>query len=169
MTRPDERLIQLVISLLWGCSVNDREYPKRPVLGVAGVFFRQDHVLLARRAREPAIGEWSLPGGVVELGESLEEALSREVLEEASVRIHIMGFVHLMERVIRDMNGIIRYHYVVADYWGRLEQGRPEASSDVSEVCLVSVHDLGGLAVHPDVIRTIQKALDLRRINGDGA
>ncbi|MFO7784835.1 MAG: NUDIX hydrolase [Thermodesulfobacteriota bacterium] len=143
--------------------MSDREYPARPILGVAGVVFQGDAVLLARRAREPALGEWSLPGGVVELGESMAAALEREFLEEASVRIRVEGLVHLVERVIRDREGRIQYHYVIADYWGWLVQGRPEAASEVSEVRLVSVHRLGELVLHSDVIWVIQEALRLRR------
>lgn len=143
--------------------MSDREYPVRPVLGVAGVIFQEDSVLLARRAREPALGEWSLPGGVVELGESMVEALERELVEEVSVRIRVEGLVHLVERVIRDREGRIRYHYVIADYWGRLVEGRPEAASDVSEVRLVSISRLDELVLHPDIVWTIQQALKLSR------
>lgn len=148
--------------------MSDREYPVRPILGVAGVIFQDDAVLLARRASEPAFGEWSLPGGVVELGESMQAALEREILEEASVRIRVAGLVHLVERVIRDGEGRIQYHYVIADYWGRLVQGRPEAGSDVSEVRIVPIHLLGELVLHPDVMWTIQEALKLRRGSGCG-
>ncbi len=143
--------------------MSDREYPARPILGVAGVIFQGDSVLLARRAREPALGEWSLPGGVVELGEPLQAALEREVFEEASVRIRVEGLVHLVERVIRDRDGRIQYHYVIADYWGWLVKGRPEAGSDVSQVRLVSMHRLNELVLHQDVKWTIQEAVKLRK------
>ncbi len=140
-----------------------REYPERPILGVAGVMFRNDAVLLARRAREPALGEWSLPGGGVELGESLVEALAREFMEETSVRIRVEGLVHLAERVIRDDRAGIRYHYVIADYWGWILEGTPRAASDASEVRLVPVDHLHGLPLHEEVQRVIRKADALRR------
>ena len=146
--------------------MSDREYPARPILGVAGVMFQGDAVLLARRAREPALGEWSLPGGVVELGETLLEALQREFLEEVAVRIEVAGLVHLVERVIRDAEERIRYHYIIADYWGRIAGGSPQAASDVSAVRLVPLDRLEGLTLHGAVKETIQKAVSLRRLSG---
>lgn len=148
--------------------MSTREYPVRPVLGVAGVIFQGDAVLLARRGKEPSMGEWSLPGGVVELGETLASALERELLEEVSVRIQVGGFVHFVERVIRDPKGKIQYHYVIAEYWGRLEGGRIEPASDVTEARLAPVSRLGELDLHPDVIWTIQEALELRNKNHVG-
>ncbi len=143
--------------------MSDREYPAGPVLGVAGVMFQDDSVLLARRAAEPALGEWSLPGGVVELGESMVEALERELMEEASVRIRVEGLVHLAERVIRDEDQRIRFHYVIADYWGWITSGSPEAATDVSEVCLLPVDRLHRLPLHQGIRRVIQEARVMRR------
>ncbi len=148
--------------------MSDREYPVRPILGVAGVMFQGEKVLLARRAREPASGEWSLPGGVVEVGESLLEALEREFLEEVAVRIRAEGLVHLAERVIRDADERIQYHYIIADYWGWIAGGSPRAASDVSEARLVPLERLDDLALHEEVRRTIRKAIGLRRRSEGG-
>ena len=142
--------------------MSDREYPERPILGVAGVMFQGGSVLLARRAQEPAMGEWSLPGGVVEVGESLLQALERELREEAGIKIRVGGLVHLAERVDRDPDLRIRYHYVIADYWGWIEEGRPRAASDVSEVRLAREDRLGDLALSEGVRKTIEKAVWLR-------
>jgi ADP-ribose pyrophosphatase YjhB (NUDIX family) len=147
-------------------SVSDRRYPARPILGVAGVMFRGDAVLLGRRAHEPAMGEWSLPGGVVEVGESLVQALEREFLEEVCVRIRVGGLVHLVERIIPDRNSRVEYHYVIADYWGWIEEGRPRPASDVSDVRLVPVDRLDDIPLHGDVRRTIVRAVRLRRESG---
>ncbi len=146
-----------------GKSVSDRRYPGRPILGVAGVMFRGDTVLLGRRAHEPAMGEWSLPGGVVEVGESLVQALEREFLEEVCVRIRVGGLVHLVERIIPDPDSRVEYHYVIADYWGWIVEGRPRPASDVSEVRLVRLDRLDGIPLHKDVRRTIGRAVELRR------
>jgi 8-oxo-dGTP diphosphatase len=143
--------------------MSNREYPARPILGVAGVMFREASVLLARRAREPAMGEWSLPGGVVEVGETMLEALTRELAEEAGVRIRAEGLVRLAERVIRDPGTRVRYHYVIADYWGWIVEGRPRAASDVSDVRLVSLDRLSAVPLHEEVRETIHEAVGLRR------
>src|SRR3989304_272920 len=97
-----------------------REYPNSPIIGVGAIIFNGDQVLLAKRGQEPGKGLWTLPGGVVELGECLEEAVKREILEELSVEIRICGLVRLLDRIVRDEAGKIRYHYVIADYWGYL-------------------------------------------------
>lgn len=142
--------------------MSNREYPARPILGVAGVMFREESVLLARRAREPALGEWSLPGGVVEVGETMLEALARELAEEAGVRIRAEGLVRLAERVIQDPDARVRYHYVIADYWGWIVEGRPRAASDVSEVRLVPLERLDAFPLHDEVRETIDEAVGLR-------
>jgi mutator protein MutT len=94
-----------------------REYPEHPIMGVGGVIFHDQSVLLVRRNQEPAIGQWSLPGGAVELGETLDEALKREIQEEVSIKIEIGGLVRVLDRIIYDQEKRIRFHYVIADYW----------------------------------------------------
>jgi len=143
--------------------MTDRRYPTRPIVGVAGVVFQGDSILLARRAQEPAMGEWSLPGGVVELGESLEAAFQRECLEELSVEVEPGGFVDIVERVILDAERRIQYHYIIAEYWGRVLRGEPRASSDVSEVKRVPLERLGELHLRGEMCRIIQKAIELWR------
>lgn len=143
--------------------MSQREYPIRPILGVAGVVFQGDAVLLARRAQEPALGEWSLPGGVVELGETLEEALKREVLEEVSVRMAVGGLVHLAERIELDPEERVQYHYVIADFWGWVTGGVPRASSDVSETLVLPLDRLEGMPLHEELLRVIHRGITLRR------
>ena len=143
--------------------MSNREYPIRPILGVAGVIFLGDSILLGKRRQEPSKGEWSLPGGVVELGESLEDAIKREFLEEVSVRIEVGGLIQLVERILHDSQERIQYHYVIAEYWGRVIEGLPTAASDVSEIRLVKADGLAKTGIHADVARIVQRAVFLRQ------
>ena len=139
-----------------------REYPDHPIMGVGGVIFHQDAVLLVKRAQEPGKGLWSLPGGVVELGEPLEEALKREIHEEASITVEVFDLVRLLDRIIYDQENRIRFHYVIADFWGRMRSGQVAAASDISEARFVTMEQLKGMGVHEEVEKTILMAIKLR-------
>lgn len=141
----------------------DRKYPRRPIVGVAGVLFQGDSILLARRAQEPAMGEWSLPGGVVEIGESIEDALKRECLEEVSVEIEPGGLVDIVEKILRDPQNRILYHYIIVEYWCRVVKGVPKASSDVSDIRRVPLDMLGRMDLRGDMQRIILRAIELWR------
>lgn len=143
----------------------NRKYPDRPFVGVGAVIFAGETVLLARRANEPSKGQWSLPGGGVELGETLLDAIRRELLEEASVEVELGGIIDVFDRIVRTTEDRILYHYVIVDYWGRLLSGRPSAGSDASEVMLVPVEDIGKLEIGRQVKRTIMRGLEMRRIS----
>ena len=82
-----------------------RLYPDQPIVGVGGIVFKGDEVLLVRRGKEPALGEWSLPGGAVEVGETLEEALHRELQEETGIEVEILGLSAFLERIFPDAAG----------------------------------------------------------------
>ena len=139
-----------------------REYPERPILGVGGVIFDGATVLLVKRNKEPGKGEWSLPGGAVELGETLIDGLKREIWEEASIRIEVGGLVRLLDRIVYDLNSKVQYHYVLADYWGRVVSGIPQPASDISDLCFVPVNEVAKLGIHKDVKETILMALAMR-------
>lgn len=139
-----------------------REYPYHPILGVGGIIFREETVLLAQRGHEPGKGMWSLPGGAVELGESLEDALKREIYEEVSIRIEIGGLVRVLEKIIPDEEGRIRFHYVIADYWGWVVKGIPEPGSDVTAVRFLGLHEVCSLDIDEEVRHTIQLAITMR-------
>jgi mutator protein MutT len=113
-----------------------REYPQAPVVGVGAVIFDQQHVLLVRRAQEPLRGQWALPGGAVELGETLEDAIVREVREETGLTIRPLGIVKTFERIDRQPDGRVRFHYVLIDFVGELEspsaQAQPQAATDAA-------------------------------------
>ncbi len=139
-----------------------REYPKHPILGVGGIIFNGDRVLLARRNQEPGKGQWSLPGGMVELGETLKQALVREIREEAGIEIRIGGLARLLDRIIHDDGKRVQYHYVIVDYWAEMVSGEPRAASDVSDLRFVPLEEVQGMAVHRDVKETIGMAVKMR-------
>ena len=93
-----------------------REYPVAPLVGVAGVVVRGGDVLLIRRGREPMLGAWSLPGGLLEVGETTAEGVVREVLEETGVRVRPVEIVATLDRIVRDDAGRVRYHYVLVEW-----------------------------------------------------
>lgn len=140
-----------------------REYPHSPIIGVGGIIFHEEQVLLAKRGQDPGKGVWTLPGGVVELGECLEDALKREILEELSVSIRVCGLVRLLDRIIRDEEGKVRYHYVIADYWGYPVSGEVRPGSDVTDAGYVPLGNVHGLGLHKEVVETILMAAGMRR------
>jgi 8-oxo-dGTP diphosphatase len=110
-----------------------REYPVSPIVGVGAVVFDGDCVLLVRRAKAPLAGEWSLPGGAVELGETLEEAIVREVAEETGLRVVPLQVVKVFDHIERDAEGRIRFHYVLADFLCRIEREDWKRAAPVCE------------------------------------
>jgi 8-oxo-dGTP diphosphatase len=143
-----------------------REYPDAPIAGVGAVIVAQDSalgpvVLLIRRAQEPLKGEWSLPGGAVELGETLDEAIRREVLEETCLAIEPIAVVETFDRISRDAQGRVQYHYVLVDFLCRVAGGVDLSSpvicaTDALEARWAGPDDLG--AVTPFTAAVIQKA-----------
>jgi len=109
-----------------------REYPKRPLIGTGAIIIEGDKILLVKRAYDPNKGLWSIPGGLVRLGETLEEALKREVKEETGVEIEVGDVAFVGEEIFR-FNGI-RYHYIIIDFLARIRSGELKAGSDAEEV-----------------------------------
>ncbi|MFY9747397.1 MAG: NUDIX hydrolase [Acidobacteriaceae bacterium] len=139
-----------------------REYPDAPVAGVGAVIVRDGpggakQVLLIRRGQEPLKGEWSLPGGAVELGETLEEAVCREVLEETGLMVEAVDVVQALDRIARDAGGRVRYHYVLIDFLCRVTGGSLACASDAEEGRWATAEDLDGLT--PLTVEVIRKAL----------
>ena len=93
-----------------------REYPAAPLVGVAGVVVKSADVLLIRRGREPMLGAWSLPGGLLEVGETTAEGVVREILEETGLRVQPVEIVATLDRIVRDEYGRVRYHYVLIEW-----------------------------------------------------
>jgi 8-oxo-dGTP diphosphatase len=111
-----------------------REYPEHPLVGVAAIVVRAGQVLLVQRGREPAKGLWGLPGGVLELGETLAEGVRREVLEECGVEVEVGPLAAVFEPMQRDDAGRLRYHYVVLDYLARYVAGEARPADDADDV-----------------------------------
>ncbi|HVT99672.1 MAG TPA: NUDIX hydrolase [Acidobacteriaceae bacterium] len=139
-----------------------REYPEAPIAGVGAVIVRPEadgakRVLLIRRGQEPLKGEWSLPGGAVELGETLEEAICREVLEETSLAVEVLDTVQAFDRISRDDSGRVRYHYVLIDFLCRVTGGSLACATDAAEARWASADELEGLSKL--TVEVIRKAL----------
>jgi len=111
---------------------DDRRYPQRPIVGVGALIFHRGRILMAQRGKEPLKGWWSLPGGALEVGESLDCAVRREVREETGLEIEPLSVFEIFERIMRDEAGAPEYHYVLIDYVCRVTGGTLCAGDDVS-------------------------------------
>jgi ADP-ribose pyrophosphatase YjhB (NUDIX family) len=114
-------------------SDDPRRHPQRPIVGVGAVVFDDDRVLLVKRGREPLKGQWSLPGGAVEVGESLQAAVAREVFEETDLHVEVGPVIEVLERIHRQVDGRVEYHFVIVDYLCRPRGGAVKSGSDASE------------------------------------
>ena len=120
-----------------GNSDTSRRYPKRPIVGVGAVVLTEDgRVVLVKRGHEPLAGQWSLPGGTLEVGESLEAGVAREIREETGLIVDVGPLVELFDRILLDDGGAVEYHFVLADYLCHPRQGRLEAGTDVEDAVL---------------------------------
>jgi len=143
--------------------VDDRRYPKHPLVGVGAILLRRDRILMAERGKEPLKGWWSLPGGALETGESLAEAVRREVLEETGLEIRPLGVLEIFERIMRDTGGRAEYHYVLIDYVCRVTGGTLRAGDDAARVEWVRRADLSQLQITEGTLAVIEKAFRERR------
>jgi 8-oxo-dGTP diphosphatase len=138
-----------------------RAYPDRPIVAVGAVILDAGRVLLVRRGQEPLKGEWSLPGGAVEVGETLEDALVREVREETSLEVVVGPVVEVLDSIRRDAGGRAQYHYVIIDYACRVRAGTPTVAvhgTDADDVQWVPVEELDRYRVTTTAIAVIRKA-----------
>jgi 8-oxo-dGTP diphosphatase len=144
-----------------------REYPESPLVGVGAVIIddrlndhRHDHrVLLIRRGQPPLLGEWSLPGGVLECGETLREAVAREAREETGLVVETDEMLGVYERVIRGDEGRVRYHFVLIDFLCHSVGGDLQAGSDAAEVRWFTRDELPALNLAPDAGDVVLKGL----------
>jgi 8-oxo-dGTP diphosphatase len=141
-----------------GAAQAGREYPARPIVGVGGIVFVGGRVLLIKRRFEPLAGRWSLPGGAVEVGETLAEGLAREMKEETGLEVSVGPVVDVFDRITRDEQGRVRFHYVLVDYLCRARAGVPAPGSDVAEVALAAPDDLARYDLTPKTIEVIGRA-----------
>jgi 8-oxo-dGTP diphosphatase len=135
-----------------------REYPSHPRVGVGAVILDGGRVLLVKRGGQPSAGKWSLPGGLVELGETTVEAIAREVAEECGLQITIAGLAGIVDRVVRDDDGRVRYHYVLVDYLAYPASGTAVAGSDAADVQWVDVDGVEGLHITDGLVDMIRRA-----------
>jgi ADP-ribose pyrophosphatase YjhB (NUDIX family) len=138
---------------------DDRRYPERPIVGVGAVIVDGGRVLLVERGREPLKGSWSLPGGAVETGEYLKDAVRREVLEETGLEIEPVSVIEIFERIMPDEGGRTEYHYVLIDYFCQVTGGRLAPASDVSRAEWVPRGELARYAITEGTVAVIEKAL----------
>jgi 8-oxo-dGTP diphosphatase len=134
-------------------------------LGVGALILERDRILLVVRGREPLKGYWSLPGGVLEVGERLEEAVLREVWEETGLEVKPVMIVEIFERIMRDREDRPEYHYVLLDYLCKVTGGRLQAGDDVSHVAWVRRRDLPDCHLTEGTLPVIEKAFRLRAGN----
>jgi len=139
---------------------DDRRFPLRPIPGVGALIIDNGRILLVERGREPLKGYWSLPGGAVETGERLEEALRREVREETSLEIDVVHLIEVFERIIPGEPGKTEYHYILMDYICHPVGGVLQAADDASRAEWFTEGEVSGLKITEGTPRVIAKAFD---------
>jgi len=144
-----------------------RDYPERPIVGVGAVIVDAEggRALIVRRASEPRKGEWSIPGGVLEVGEKLREGVVREALEETGLRVEAGEVLEVFDSIIADAGGRTQYHFVLIDFICKVVGGELRAGSDVSEVRWISAAELEDFPLAEPAAQVIGKALS--KICGD--
>ena len=142
---------------------DNRRYPQRPVLGIGALIFDRGRILLVERGKEPLKGYWSLPGGVLEIGETLEQGIVREVREETGLEVEPLKMLEIFERIIRDSQGAPEYHYVLIDYICRVTGGSLRAADDASRVAWVPRRLLSAYQITTGTLPVIEKGFRQRR------
>jgi mutator protein MutT len=143
--------------------VGSREYPDRPVVGIGAVIVQDGKVLLVKRRYAPLKGEWSLPGGGVEVGETLEECVVREMREETGLDIEVGPVIEVFDRITHDTDGRVQYHYVLVDYLCWPIGGELNASSDVEEAVWVQPDETSRFNITAKATAVIERALMMAR------
>jgi len=140
-----------------------REYPERPIVGVGAVIVRDGRVLIVRRRYEPLAGRWSLPGGTLELGETLEAGVAREMQEETGLDVEVGPVIEVFDRILLDADRRVQYHFVLVDYLCRPVGGELRAGSDVDDAIFVDPVGLGPYDLKAKARAVIDRALELAR------
>jgi ADP-ribose pyrophosphatase YjhB (NUDIX family) len=140
-----------------------RQYPAQPVVGVGAVIMQDGRVVLVKRRFEPLAGQWSLPGGRLELGETLEAGLAREMLEETGLEVQVGPVVDVFDRILLDPERRVRYHYVLVDYLCRPVSGSLAHGSDVAAAEFADPDDLTRYRLTPKATSVIEKAVVMAR------
>ena len=140
-----------------------REYPERPMVGVGGVVISNGRTLLIRRGGPPLEGRWSIPGGMLEVGETLVEGVRRELGEETGIEVRVGDLIEVFERINVDGDGKTRYHFVVVDYLCEAVSGEARAGSDVIDVAWATPSELEKYSLPETATRVILKAFEMAR------
>jgi 8-oxo-dGTP diphosphatase len=150
---------------------SSREYPQRPMVGVGGVIIVEGRALLIRRGSEPLLGEWSIPGGMLELGETLEEGVARELLEESGLTVRVIELIEVFDRIYvestagaKEGKTAPRFHYVIVDYLCERLAGEAVAGSDVTDVAFASEDELHKYKLTETATRILKKAFAMERL-----
>jgi 8-oxo-dGTP diphosphatase len=136
-----------------------REYPDRPLIGVGAIIVENNRVVIVRRAHEPLKGQWSVPGGVLELGETLHSGAAREALEETGLVIDVGEVLEVFDRIVRDGYGRVQFHYVLIDFLCRRVSGELRAGGDASEARWVTAEELKNFPIADSARAVLSKGL----------
>ena len=139
--------------------IKNTEYPERPIAGVGVVVFRNEEVLLVKRKRAPYKGQWSIPGGKQELGETVTQAARRELMEETGVEVNELTLIDVVDIIVRDEEGKILYHYIVADYRAHWLSGECSPGDDAQDVQWFNLNKLGSISLLYKTRKIILKAV----------
>lgn len=140
-----------------------RMYPGRPLVGVGAVVWDGSRVLLERRGQPPGQGSWALPGGLIDLGETAEAAVQREIHEECGIEVTVGPVLGLFEPIQHDPDGRIRYHYVVIDFLAYYRSGVTQVGDDAAELCWAAPEELDNFGLHPATQAMIERGLAVVR------
>ena len=141
----------------------NREYPERPVIAVGGVVVSGARVLLIRRAQPPLEGRWSIPGGILELGETIAQAIERELMEETGLQVRPIELIEIYEKVLRLPHQPPQYHFVILDYLCELKGGNAQPGSDVTEVAWSTEDELDRFNLTTEARRVVKRAFAMAR------
>lgn len=136
-----------------------REYPDRPLIGVGAIIVENNRVVVVRRAHEPLKGQWSVPGGVLELGETLHSGAAREALEETGLVVEVGEVLEVFDRILRDGYGRVQFHYVLIDFLCRRVSGELRAGEDASEARWVTAEELRNFPIADSAQAVLSKGL----------
>lgn len=156
--------------------MTQREFPESPLVGVGGLVIHAGRALLVRRGTEPAQGEWSIPGGLLEAGETLHEGVTRELREETGVTVRVIDLIEALERIFWDPRSTAsaaaglqepparpRYHYVILDFLCELVEGEPRVGDEITAIAFAGEDELAQYDLHPTVTRVLRKGFAMAR------